>query len=243
MKNIRHLLLLLLTAAAFNTASAHYLWIEAQDKWAVGKPGTIRIYYGEYAEGAREEAGKRLEEANGLTAWVLTPGGEKIPLSLQKMNNHFLASYTPATAGKFEIELVNTSREVVDWTQYDIGIVQPTYYAHKPFYAGGSAVSKATPSLSFQILPAEEKAPFSVNKSINLKLLYGGKDLKGKLMVYAPNTWMKELESQEGIYSFIPPEKGMYIIESIYKEKIPGTFRGKAYEAIRHRTTFTLTVQ
>jgi uncharacterized GH25 family protein len=243
MKQIKKLLILFLITLFYNTASAHYIWIEAVEKWAIGRPGTIKIYYGEYAEGAREEAGKRLEEANGITAWIVTPGGEKINLTLQKMSNHFLAQYTPRQAGKFEIELTNLVREVVDWTQYDIGVVQPTYYAHKPFYVGSGNKNAAKPSLKFQIVPVEEKITYSVNKPIDLKLLFEGKDLKGKLMVYAPNTWMKEVESKDGVYTFTPLETGMYIVESIYKEKTPGTFKGKTYEAIRHRTTLTLKVQ
>lgn len=149
----------------------------------------------------------------------------------------------PRQAGKFKIELTNLVREVVDWTQYDIGVVQPTYYAHKPFYVGSGNENAAKPSLKFQIVPIEERKTYSVNKPIDLKLLYEGKNLKGKLMVYAPNTWMKEVESKDGVYTFTPFEKGMYIIESIYKEKTPGTIKGKSYEAIRHRTTLTLTVQ
>lgn len=243
MKNIKVLLFLFLITLISSTASAHYIWIESAEKWTVGKPGTIKIYYGEYAEGAREEAGKRLEEANGLTAWVVTPNGEKVNLSLQKMNNHFLAEYTPKQAGKFEIELTNLVREVVDWTQYDLGVVQPTYYGHKPFYVDGKVDAKVKPTLKFQIATVEEKLVYPVNKSIDLKLLYEGKDFKGKLMAYAPNTWMKEVEAKDGVYTFTPLEKGMYIIESIYKEKAPGTFKEKAYEAIRHRTTVTLTVQ
>ena len=243
MKNIKIILFIFLITLVSKVASAHYIWIEAAEQWTVGKTGTIKIFYGEYAEGAREEAGKRLEEVNGLTAWIVTPNGEKVNLSLQKMSNHFLAEYTPKAAGKFEIELTNLVREVVDWTQYDIGLVQPTYYGHKAFYVGGKAEAKAKPTMRFQIVPVEEKIVYSVNKPINLKLTYEGKDFKGKLMVYAPNTWMKEVESKDGTYTFTPLEKGMYIVESIYKEKAPGTFKGKSYEAIRHRTTLALTVQ
>ena len=142
MKYSKIILIIFLMTLFSKVASAHYLWIEAAEQWTVGKTGTIKIYYGEYAEGAREEAGKRLEEVNGLTAWNVTPNGEKVNLSLQKMSNHFLAEYTPKAAGKFEIELTNLVREVVDWTQYDIGLVQPTYYGHKPFYVVGKAEAK-----------------------------------------------------------------------------------------------------
>lgn len=130
-----------LIALICKTAPAHYIWIEAAEKWTAGKPETIKIYYGKYAEGAREEAEKRLEEVNGLTAWLVVPGGEKINLSLQKMGNHFLAEYTPKQAGKFEIEVISLEREVVDWTQYDVGVVRPTYYAHKPLYVEGNVDS------------------------------------------------------------------------------------------------------
>lgn len=226
------------------TASAHYIWIEAPFEWQTGKADTIRFFYGEYAEGRREEAGKRLEEVNGLIAWILTPRGEKKILQLQKRKDHFSAVYTPETAGSYEIVVSNTEREVVDWTQYDIGIVRPTHYAHQLFSAGGLLIPKISePDLPLQILPAKWQNAYAINQPIHLKLLFQEKAVKGKLMIYAPNTWMKEIEEENGGYQFTPLEKGMYIIESIYKERVPGIFKGKSYEAIRHRTVVTLFVR
>jgi hypothetical protein len=43
-------------------------------------------------------------------------------------------------------------------------------------------------------------------------------------------SWMKEIEDEKRIYTFTPLERGRYIIESIYKEREPGSFKGKNYE-------------
>lgn len=99
---IKRLLVLFVIILFYSTASAHYIWIEVADKWAIGKSGTIKIYYEEYAKGTREKAGQRLEEANGLTAWIVTPGVEKINLTLQKMRNHFLGRSTPSQAASLK---------------------------------------------------------------------------------------------------------------------------------------------
>lgn len=234
-----------LTCILFSkTASAHYIWIEAPFTWQAGKADTIRFYYGEYAEGKREEAGKRLEEVNGLQAWILTPSGGKNRLQLQKIKDHFSAVYTPEAAGNYEIVVSNVEREVADWTQYDIGVVQPTHYAHQFFTTGGHASAKSVvPDLPLKILPVKWQTAYTIHQPLELQLFFKGTPLKGKLMVYAPNTWMKEIEEENGVYRFTPLEKGMYLIESIYKERVPGSFKGRPYEAIRHRTVITVQVQ
>lgn len=225
-------------------AAAHYIWIETPFQWKTGKTDTIRFFYGEYAEGAREEAGKRLEEVNGLTAWIITPAGEKQPLALQKMKNHFSALYAPKLEGHYEIVLSDVEREVVDWRQYDVGIVRPTHYAYQTFFVGNTTANGSIGAdLKFKIVPVKLQTSYAVNKPLALKLLFDAKDLKGKIMVYAPNTWMKEIESEDGVYAFTPLEKGRYIIESIYKERVPGNFKGKEYEATRHRTVVTIEVR
>ncbi len=225
-------------------AAAHYIWIEAPFQWKEGKADTIKLFYGEYAEGGREQAGKRLEEMNGLAAWVVTPAGVKRPLVLKKMKNHFSAIYIPKSEGQYEIVLSNVEREIVDWTKYDVGIVRPTHYAHQTFFVGNKTTTGANDlDLQFKIMPVKLHSSYAVNQPIQLKLIFDNKDLKGKIMVYAPNTWMKEVEIEKGLYTFTPLEEGRYIIESIYKEKIPGIFKEKEYEAIRHRTVVTIQVE
>lgn len=51
------------------------------------------------------------------------------------------------------------------------------------------------------------------------------------------------VECMAGIDTFTPLEKGLYIVESTFKEKMSGPFKGKTDEAIRHRTTITLSVR
>jgi hypothetical protein len=44
------------------------------------------------------------------------------------------------------------------------------------------------------------------------------------------------------VASFTPLWPGFYVVEVEYQEKTPGEYKGKAFEALRHRGTLTVDV-
>lgn len=250
MNKIKSAFLLVMVSLSSLPVFGHYLWIEAGPVAVKGEKHEVKIFYGEYENSRREEAGKRLEEVNGIQAFVIEPGGKKLPLALEKSSDHYLSSFSPSRTGTYQVFAVNDVRDVVDWTAYDLGIVKPVYYARlevrvteagKPATAVPAA--SGTPHQDFDIVVLPSPA-YETGHPISMNLFKDGKELeKGKIMVYAPNGWMKELERNGQAYSFIPADKGMYVIESVYKEKTPGTYKGQNYEAIRHRTVLTIYVR
>ncbi|HWL54722.1 MAG TPA: hypothetical protein VNQ90_19935 [Chthoniobacteraceae bacterium] len=201
---------------------AHYLWIESDHE------GEARIYFGEYNEGVKEKAGGRLDERDRMEGQLVAPDQAASPLRLVKKADHFVAR-----TGKSGWLLVSdVTNEVKDWRKSDIGIVKPMFYARAA--VGNQPLPDARPTLALDLIPDAAHPQ-------NLRVYFNKKPLpKAKVIVTAPNLWMQELQcDQEGRVSISTPWPGRYVIEVIYKERKPGQFNGVAYEAIRHRVTYS----
>lgn len=217
---------------------AHYIWIETDSNPRVGGEQLIKIYYGEYNEGVREKRGGKLEELEGITAWIIDPNGKKIQLTVIKDALYFKTSFIPKQEGKYVVVAVNEIREVLDWRKYDIGIIRPVYYTSREIQVGnsGEVVSGKSHMADFMIT----KQPNAGDEK-SFTLFFKGQPLaNAKVLFHAPNEWSKELKTDaNGVVSITPPWNGMYVVECIYPEKVPGNFKGKQYETIRHRVTYT----
>ena len=203
-------------------AAAHYLWIESE------KPGEARVNYGEFNEGVVEKAGARLDERDGIEGWILTPDAGKSPLKFEKQPDHF-ATKLPSVSGWVLAQ--DLKGIVMDWTQYGIGVVKPMFYARA---AAGTSPEAASPALTLDIVPV-------ANEPLTYQVFFQGNPLsKAKGNTYAPNQWMQEFATDEnGKFTIITPWTGRYVLELIHLEKAPGEFQGVAYEALRHRVTFS----
>src|SRR5690606_26230965 len=116
--NIRLLAFLtaVLVLAVTGRVSAHYLWIELSAPAKVGQETEVRIYYGEVNEGVREVKGGRLEELQGVVAWLIAPDGSRSALPVTIDSKYFKTTFRPQQEGKYVILATNTVREVVDWS-------------------------------------------------------------------------------------------------------------------------------
>lgn len=241
MKNIYQLSIIFIALFAFNSnLFAHYIWIETESSAIIGNELTIKIYYGEFNEGLREIKGGRLEDVDGVKCWAIAPDGQKLDLKVIKQDQYYQAKFTPSIPGNYTIIAINKVREVMDLSKHGIGIVRPVYYSSKQVIVGDS---KKTSEINSNFHPELVIIPYKSKDKTKptFQLLYNNQPLpKTKLFVHAPNEWSKEFKTNDnGLFSFNPLWKGMYIIECIYKEKSPGIFSDKNYEAIRHRVTYT----
>jgi hypothetical protein len=201
---------------------AHYLWIEAD-----GKPDA-KIYFGEIQEGVREKSGGKLDGILGVEAFVQKQGAPKPKsVSSEKMEDHFLAR-TGSTAEY--VLFASRDTEVKDYTKSGIGIIKPMFYSRS-----GPMNSEAPPqpSLELDILPvAGSPGSFQVYFKKNPLA-------DAKVMIYAPNLWMQEFKSDaEGKIKIETPWEGRYVLDAVHKEELKGVFKGKSYDAIRHRATY-----
>ncbi len=202
-------------------ANAHYVWIESEAREA-------RVYFGELHEGVREKAGGRLDERAALRAWLEPASGPRRPLKLTKKNDHFAAG-SDQNSGWLVAE--DLTSDVKDYRKQEIGIVKPMFYARAPL---GDAAPPERPSLELDLLPvAAQPGVFRV--------FFAGKPLAGaKVLVYAPNQWLRELVSDaQGQLTPPTPWPGRYVLDVIHKDGIPGEYRGQPYGARRHRMTYS----
>lgn len=220
MKKLLYLLFSLFSVLPF--AQAHYLWIESE------VPTEARVYFGEFNEGLREKAGGRLDERDTFQGLLDKQDRPGIPLRWLKKTDHFFARFDK-TAGWLLVQDLNG--EVKDWSKYDIGIVKPMYYARA---AIANQVGQIQSKMPLDILPNSED-------SHQFQVVFKQQPLaKAKVLVYAPNLWTKELQTDEvGRIKIETLWQGRYVIEVIHKERQAGEFQGKTYEAIRHRATFS----
>ncbi|HYG18620.1 MAG TPA: DUF4198 domain-containing protein [Ohtaekwangia sp.] len=240
MTRLKSVLSFLLVVLAYH-ASAHYIWIELGSAPQTGKSLEVRIYYGEFNEGVREISGGRLEELDGIVAWVIGPDGKQTKLNISIEEKYFKTSFVPDQPGQYLIQAVNTVRPVVDWSKFDIGVVRPVYYTTKEVAVGNA---KNTPP-TFEIPGDAAVVIASTREKNTFRILFKGQPLaNAKVLFHAPNEWSKELKTDDkGLVSFTPIGSGQYIVECIYAEKVPGNFKGTAYEAIRHRGTTAVDIR
>lgn len=252
------------TVIAAAPALAHYVWIERGEATHREGSAQVKIFFGEFQEGLREEKGGRLDERDGLKAWLLNPTGERSEIKLSKETNHFAAEVRPSRPGVYEITAVDQDDEVKDWTEYGIGLIRPIMYARSEFLFTDGRVSERLREIgefldldivpvtrgldpeSGQLGPVQgEEMTLQVRfreQPFNRQKL-GDKYPDGVLRVYAPNGWGIEVRlDPSGVGTFQPLWPGQYVAEYIHLEKTPGKFKGREYEAIRHRATYAFTV-
>lgn len=215
--------LLSFTAAALllpSLISAHYIWIERHGTKA-------RVYYGEIQDGEREKSPGKLDKIKGLRVFSADSSGKS-----QEIKNDKTAEFFAAEPGKTEFILAASLEvPVTDMKKYNWGMVKPMYYAR---HGAQRVKTVVKPVQTLDILPV-------AGSENTFRVYINGAALKGeKLMLYAPNTWLKEYKTDAaGQVKLETPWQGQYVIEVIHTDKAPGKFEGNDYESVRHRATYT----
>lgn len=213
------LLLLMLSALP---CRAHYLWIEPQGAEAIG------VYFGEYQEGLKEQSGGRLDERAGLEGSIQGQGRSSEALHFEKEQDHFLTTIDR----KAEWILVqDTASPVKDWSDHDLGILKPMFYARA---AVADRLRPAAPVLTLDVLPV-------AGRGDEMQVFFREAPLsKVTVSVCAPNQWLQELRTDgSGKVRIQTPWPGRYVVDVVYNEPAPGEFKGAPYRSIRHRATLT----
>ena len=249
----------LLLSVVAKHSLAHALWFDLPAVVKTGQSVPVKIYFGEYHENLREISGGRLDERSNTELHVLGPAatGSK-DLVLKQRQNHFLAMLATKKSGVYDLMATDKQSTVVDYTKYGIGVVRPIFYARTRLLAFKKGeVSERTaavkPQLDFDIVPLTRALDIRAGtlgstpqQEVPFQVFFKGKPFTEKtdINIYAPNGWLWQARlDEQGIGRFTPPWPGVYVIDIAYLEKKPGEFSGKAYEAVRHRTTLTLPIR
>ena len=76
----------------------------------------------------------------------------------------------------------------------------------------------------------------------NLKVIFKDKPVaEQEIIIGIKEGWSKKVYTDEnGNAEFTAPWKSQYVMEAIYNEETPGTFKGMDYEVIRHCATHSI---
>jgi uncharacterized GH25 family protein len=215
---------------------AHYLWIEANPKGEKDKKQEVRVYFGEYTFGVIEKVdGEAFPKVKDFTVWLVDAKGVKSRLLVSAKEDHYVGYFTPKVDGIYTVVLNNNTIEVIDYTQYDFGIFKTHY----------NSIAKVTIGNAIGETVAGNPAGITVkdvsknNEEVILQVLYKNKPLpKNDFKVYMADLWTKTLETDEnGYVSFKKPWNTKYIIETTFEERVPGIYKGEAYDFIWHCAT------
>lgn len=234
---MKKLILLTIAVLALQQANAHFLWLETGAKGTLNQSHEVRVYFGEYTLGEREKTDGHFTYAEEFTLHLIGPDGEKTKLDSKAASDHYTASFVPKASGVYRVVLTNNNVEVVDYTEYDLGIFKTEYTSVATVHVGSeTGGDKKASSLSkLEVVPVEE------GEEVTLQVLYDGKPLaENELKVFLPGGWERTLHTDKaGKVSFALPWSERYVAEISYKEQEPGTFKGKDYEYIWHFTTYS----
>ncbi|WP_335966660.1 DUF4198 domain-containing protein [Galbibacter sp. PAP.153] len=235
MKKIIALTVLLLSSAS---TFAHYLWIETNAQGEIGKEQEIKVHFGEYTYGVIEEVeGEAFSKVNKFSLWVVSPSGEKQLLETSAEKDHYKALFTPKEKGTYTVLLNNNEIDVIDYTQYDFGIFKTHYHS-----VANINVDNKNNTATQNDTGITVKRIATDNNEVKLQVLYKNEPLaKNEVQIYVTDLWSKTLHTdEEGYISFKQPWDTKYIVETTYKEEVPGTYNGEDYEFIWHCATYCI---
>ncbi len=195
-------------------SQAHMIWLERDGSEAnhVG-----RIYFGEFAENVREQAGGALDRVVAPVAF--TQAIDK-PLSVIRKTDHLEVTGAP---GDMRVIHALAPRE----DKKNGGHSRTIFLAR-----AGRATTHAALEL--------ELVPDAVDGD-RFTLLFKGKPLaKTELALIGPPLWQKPLRTDEqGKVSIETPWQGRYLLETTHTEALAGELAGAKFD--RTRYVFTLT--
>lgn len=229
-------------------ALGHNLWIETSPNGEIGQSQKAYIYLGEYAYGVREDVSKQehQEMLGQVSLWLIKPNGERVELKTVVDNNRFVAEFTPEKKGHYQLALNITRAPVVDWTDYNLGVLKTNFFGSAIVKVGSSDSSSLTvdpvAEANQLVVQPTQTVSFERQSPIQFKVTYKGEPLaEQEVKVGYKDQWFKTLYTDEqGIVTVSLPWDEQYVVETVYTEDSPGSFQGDDYEAIRQTATFSI---
>jgi hypothetical protein len=206
-----------------SAVQAHALWIETNPAGKKGIKQEVKIFYGEYSENSPEKIADWYSDVKDFTIWLVSPGGDKVKLAVNPIENHFTSSFTPESDGVYTLVISHDAKKLAGKTKYQFN---------------ASATVKVGSGKLDALASNENPLKFSydqntVNKPIIVNAVYKGVPAeKFQTTVFSPKGWTLQLPGKNGLAQFKPEWKGRYMIEisNSYEEK--GEHHGEAFETV-----------
>lgn len=232
--NTKTLLTLLISLVSLQFASAHALWIETQTNGKLNQRQTVKVFYGEYAEGLVDPIDKWYSDVKDFDLILISPDGSKKTLEKTAATDHFEASFLPKENGKYILYVVKPAKEAYETMKFE--------------FSATALVQVGNGSNKFNALPFHIESKVlnpKVGTDLEIQVLENGQAEKEReVIIMAPNGWTKALKSDSnGKINFKPIVPGKYIIEASKTEDRKEIWESQNIEKIWKGTTMTLFVK
>ncbi|KAF3984813.1 MAG: DUF4198 domain-containing protein [Methylococcales symbiont of Hymedesmia sp. n. MRB-2018] len=224
-----------------------------------GTAKMARLYFGEYADNLFETKDSKLGKRKTSTLKAFFPKNKKgalIPLTMQ--DNFYGGILKTNKYGVVNLVAQDIQSPVSDRSKRGGGIVKPMYYARTQWLLFdnkkvSARINPVTPETQLDILPITQHINSrtgdfgpKIGEEVVFQVYFNNKPLVKKpdaVNIFAPNGWTNKVKlDKQGMGHFTPLWQGIYVVETVYKDKIPGNFKGVAFELTKHLATLSLAV-
>jgi uncharacterized GH25 family protein len=223
MKNIPVLVSMLAALLTFpQFTEGHAIWIESKAQATLHQSHEVKIFYGEYPEGAADSTKKWFSDLQSLDVWVVSPTKKKTKLTLRDAATHLAGSFVPDEEGMYYVTTAHTTKELGGTTKYEFSSVAPVQTG-----SGAATVAAAEQQLAVIARPGI----YRTGNTITVQAWNNGTPFAdGEVVIMSPEGWVKTLKAgQNGSVTFTPRLKGSYVIETSDYKPEEGQWNDKKY--------------
>lgn len=224
-------------------AQAHFMWLETAETGKLNKVHEVKVRFGEYTYGVIEDpAGEHFQAVLEYKLWAVFPSGNVQLIETEKASNGFSGSFIPTEKGTYTLVLNNDEIDVIDYTQYNFGIFKTHYHATARVVVGESPVASVSQNTNGLAIVDMGSAHSAKDATAKLKVTYKGAPLASQeVTIFVADLWSKKVKTNaDGEITFNLPWNTQYVLETTYKEEVPGTYKGADYEFIWHCATYNI---
>lgn len=184
------LLSLLLLVTAAHHATAHTMWIDTPFDGQVGRPQTVRIFFGEFSLRMISPADRWFSDIADCRLTLLAPDGSRTVLEKAPTDSCYTATFTPTADGWYLLYFEHTVRDLYEGMHITYG-AQSWVRVGRP---DGPPVVRSPFSHGRLFLPPAEA--FRLDRPAAVTLIEGGKPATSRrITLTSDKGWRKNLRS------------------------------------------------
>lgn len=217
---------------------AHAIWIETSTNGKIGQAQTVKVFFGEFSENERDSTQHWFSNLSAFTLFLVTPDGQKTPLTCTPAGNHFTASFTPKVAGAHVLSIDHTVQAIY-------GDSKIHYYALGLVKVNGSlkGVDNLPAYTDFALMANHQQTP-KLHQPEKIQLSYkNAPPAESDVTIQSAEGWSKKIKtSQQGDITFSPAWVGRYMLEGTFTDANSGEHEGQAFKKTWYCVTWCMEV-
>ncbi len=231
---IKFLFIFFISLFAIKLSNAHALWIETEAKGTINQTHSLKVFYGEYAEGLIDPIDKWYSNVKDFEIVLISPTGMKKTLDKTAAGDHYNSEFTATEKGTYTISITQPAKEPYETMRFEFSSIafvtvseQKTAKLDIPFYVEAKTDGvKSGSEVEITVYSKGNIAPDT------------------EVIIMGPEGWTKTVSSDSnGKAKFKAITSGKYIIEASSTEEKTEEWEGKKIEKIWRGTTTALFIK